>query len=100
VFKFRKEEESTDLQEEITALIEAMSDQDRTSEEYATMATVVKTLMEAHAVETTANKPNFPSADTMLSVGGSLVGILLIMSFEKANVITTKSLNFIPKFKI
>lgn len=38
-----------------------------------------------------------PSADAILSVAGSLVGILLITKYETLNVITSKAMSFIPK---
>ena len=38
--------------------------------------------------------------DTLLIVGGNLVGILAILTYEKANVITSKALGFILRSKI
>lgn len=38
--------------------------------------------------------------DTLLTVGGNLAGILLILNFEKAHVVTSKALSFVLKTKI
>jgi hypothetical protein len=92
--------ESSDLEEEITRVIRTMSDENPQTEEYTTMVSNLKLLVEARQLDEATDKPNRPSADTMLSVGGSVLGILLILGFEKANVITSKGLSFIPKIKI
>lgn len=100
MFNRDKNVEDTDLQKAITALISQLDDHDASTEEYTTMVSNVKVLVEARQLEEATDKPNRPSADTMLSVGGSVLGILMILGFEKANVITSKGLSFIPKIKI
>jgi predicted nucleic-acid-binding protein len=40
------------------------------------------------------------SPDTLLAVAGNLVGIVAILGFEKANVVTSKALGFVTKTKI
>jgi len=40
------------------------------------------------------------SPDTLLVVAGNLLGIVLILTYEKANIITTKALNFILKGRV
>lgn len=45
------------------------------------------------------NKEPKVKMDTLLTVGGNLAGILLILNFEKANVIATKALGFVGKFR-
>lgn len=40
------------------------------------------------------------SADTLVTVGANLAGIVLILGFEKANVITSKALGFVSKLKL
>ena len=39
------------------------------------------------------------SPDTLLMVGGNLAGILLILNFEKLNVVTSKALSFVIKLR-
>lgn len=40
------------------------------------------------------------SPDTLLIVGGNLLGILLILNFEKADIITSKALSFVLKGRV
>lgn len=95
-----KNDTPSDLEDEITRVISLMSDQNPDTEEYTTMVSNLKVLVEARQLDEATDAPNRLSADTMLSVGGSIVGVLLILGFEKANVITSKGLSFIPKIKI
>jgi hypothetical protein len=95
-----KNVQPSDLQEEITRVIMTMSDQNPETEEYTTMVSNLKVLVEARQLDEATDTPYRPSADTMLSVGGSILGIVLILGFEKANVITSKGLSFIPKIKL
>lgn len=59
---------------------------------------------EAQAAET-ATKWNAlkhfkrPSTDTMLIVGANLLGILIIVGYERANVVTSKALGFLRQPK-
>lgn len=38
--------------------------------------------------------------NTILTVGGSLIGIVLILHYEKLDVVTSKALGFVNKLKI
>jgi len=40
------------------------------------------------------------SPDTLLIVGGNLLGILLILNFEKMDIVTTKALQFVMKGRV
>ena len=40
------------------------------------------------------------SPDTLLVVGGNLLGILLILNFEKADIVTSKALGFVLKGRV
>lgn len=40
------------------------------------------------------------SPDAMLTAGASLLGILLILNYERANVVASKALGFVSKSKI
>lgn len=39
------------------------------------------------------------SPDTLLMVGANLLGIILILTYERANVVTSKALSFILRLK-
>lgn len=45
------------------------------------------------------NTPKRVSPDTLAIVVGNLAGIVLILGYERANVVTTKALGFILKSK-
>lgn len=48
-----------------------------------------------------ATKPKFKvTPDTLLIVGGGLIEILLILNFEKADIITSKALNYVLRKKV
>jgi hypothetical protein len=101
VFKFNREpEELTDLEKLITAHIAVMDGIGPETDEYTAQANNLKTLMEARALEATIEKPWRPSADSVVLVAGNILGIVAILSFEKANVVTTKALSLVMKPKI
>lgn len=101
VFKIvrSREEDPTDLERLITSHISSMDGIGPETEECTTAATNLKTLMEARLIEDQIEKPWRPSADTVVTVAGSIAGIVAILTFEKANVITTKSLSLIMRPK-
>lgn len=50
---------------------------------------------------TSHQKPKMKiSGDTLLSVGGSLAGIVLILGYERAHVVASKALGFVLKTKV
>lgn len=100
MFNFRKQEvEDSDLEQLITSHISSMDGIGPETEEYTISSNNLKTLMEAREIEEKIDTPWRPSADTVALVAGNLLGILAILTFEKANVITSKSLSFVLKQK-
>lgn len=92
-FKWHKHEPSP-LDEAIADLAGDM--RNGWSEEMPQQAAVLKTLMEAKAIESNGKI----SANTLATIAGSLTGIILILIFERSNVITSKGLGFVPKPKL
>lgn len=67
------------------------------SEEYTA---AIKNIEKLHEIKASHKKTKFRvSGDTLLSVGGSLAGIVMILGYEKANVLTSKALGFVLKTK-
>lgn len=98
MFKIRKTEEThSDLEEAITDLISELRGHDAHAEEYTAAAANLKTLMETREIEEEIEKPWRPDANTVAVVAGNILGIVAILTFEKANVITSKSLSMILK---
>lgn len=91
-----KRDRRTNLEMEIDRLIEIMSYQEANSENYATMAANLEVLMKAKANE----KARRISPDTLAIIAGNLLGIGLILSHERLNVISTKALGFVLKGRV
>lgn len=92
--------EAHELDKTITDLISELAGADAGSEEEIALANAVKTLMEARTADKVAAKKPTVSPDALVGAGATLLGIIAILGFEKANVITTKAVSFIPKIKI
>lgn len=53
------------------------------------------------AYDALATKQKFKvSPDTLLIVGGGLIEVLLILNFEKTDIITSKALNYVLRKKV
>jgi hypothetical protein len=63
---------------------------------YSTMTENVERLYKAKSYEKTRGV----SPDTIITVVGSLLGIILILGYEKAGVITSKALGFVLKGRV
>jgi hypothetical protein len=101
VFSLKKPEtKSTSLDEAIDTLVSELAGAQDGSEEEARISESVKKLCEAKATLQNADQPDFVKADTLALIAGNLAGIVLILSFEHVNVITSKALSFVTKPKI
>ena len=65
------------------------------ADEYTVM---VDQLVKLHALKE-CEKPRRVSKDTLAVVAGNLAGIVLILSYERAHVVTTKAAMFMLKAK-
>lgn len=85
--------EVLELNKAITDVHAHLSDYPPESEEYAAMADQL--------VKLYAQKKELPcsrvSYDTLLTVSGNILGILIIVGYESRNVVTSKALGFIGK---
>lgn len=79
----------------IEDLEHAMIGADPDSEEYQTLLQRYDKLMHLKRDAKSKVDPN-----TMLLVGGNLLGIIAILVYEKSGIVTTKALGFILKPKI
>ena len=96
----RETPEPTKLDERINDLIDSLAGFEDGSEEQAAAITALKTLTELRAMERQTMRRPSVSPDVLVSAVASLAGIIAILSFEKANVVTSKALSFVPKPKI
>lgn len=96
MFKFTKRDKRSTLEKEIDGVIEIMSKETPCTEEYTAMANNLKRLYEAKGVEPKRRV----SPDTLMLVACNLLGIVLILTYEKANIITSKALSFVFKGRV
>lgn len=85
--------EKTGLETTIDNLISEMAGHDGNSEEYTKMTDNLETLYKLKAED----KPDRVDRNTIAIVAGNLLGILVIVSFEKSHVMTSKALSNLLK---
>jgi len=83
----------TNLEKEIDSLITYLGGIKPEDPEYLIVSENIERLYKAKAHERQRNI----SPDTMALVAGNLLGIAMILSHEKLNIITTKALGFVIK---
>lgn len=96
MFKFTKKDKRTSLEKEIESVLMSMRTVTAYSQEYTNMAANLEWLYKAKACE----RDRRITPDTMAVIAGNLLGILLILGYEKAEVITTKALGFVIKGRV
>lgn len=90
----RKEKPTDPLDKAIEDLLYQMSTYDGFTDEYVIMA---DQLTKLYAIK--EKKNDRVSLDTLATVGGNLAGILLIVNYEQANVLTSKALSLLLRTK-
>ena len=95
MFSRKKTEEQAALEATSKDLETQMLTFDPDSDEYGTLLNRLERLKKLQA----SNSPKQISPDTLIIVGGNLVGILIIVMHERANVITSKALSFAGKLR-
>jgi len=83
------------LNKEIEIVLEKMSKVTPDSNEYTAMAKNLETLYSANS-----KSRNTVSLDTIVTVAGSLIGIILIINHEQTGIITSKAMSFIIKGRV
>ena len=86
----------TNLDKEIDSVLEQMSVLEANTDQYKAMRENLSALCEARALI----KPSGPSADAILTVAGSLMGIVLMLGYEQTHVITSKAIGFVLKPRV
>ncbi len=94
--QFTKKDKRTDLEKEIHSVLCNMSTYSPDSEEYTKQAENLERLYKAKSYE----KDRRASPDTIAIVAGNLLGIALILGYEKANVLTSKALGFVVRGRV
>lgn len=92
---FKKQPNAVALSAEITRLLSDMKSTTTSSNEYASMA---KRLSELHALKV-AETPKRVTYDTWAIIAANLVGIVLVLHYEQAQIIPRTALNFVQKLR-
>jgi excinuclease UvrABC nuclease subunit len=93
MFKNKPDTTPSELEKSITAAIKQLEFVPAYSDEYANIITAIEKM-----TALSATKQRQPvSSDTIALIVGNLVGIVAILQFEKAGVVTSKALSFVMK---
>lgn len=76
----------------------ALKTHDATSPEYSTIVDQLDKLYKIKSSYDKDNK-NSVSLDQVIAVAGNLAGIIMILGYENAHVVTSKALGFVMKSK-
>lgn len=93
---FSKHENRDALEKEIHSALDKMSTMDVSSKEYSDSVDNLNKLLEAKE----KGKSKSLSPDTLAVIAGNLLGIILILNFEKLDVVTSKALGFVLKGRV
>lgn len=93
---FAKANEPDLLQDAIDNLFSELAGHDANTEEYDSITDQIVKLQKLQKEVTHSWKP---SPDAIVAAAGSVLGIVLILQFEKIGVITSKALGFVSKMK-
>jgi len=93
MFQKPKDSNVQGLETAIDTLISEMASHEGETEEYAKMVDNLKTLYTLKLED----KPDRVKLDTIAIVAGNLLGIIIIVGFEKSHVMTSKALSNLLK---
>lgn len=96
MFNFDKKPHDVALDEAISDALITLKGLDEQSEEYGTASDQLVKLMK---LKNEINPSWRPSPDALVGAAASVLGILLILRYEKLEVVTSKALSFVGKIK-
>lgn len=86
----------TDLDKAIDSVFQEMETVNADSEEYSKMVQQLETLYKIRS----STKDNRVDVNTVVTVAGNLLGIVMILNYERLHIVTTKALGFVMKTKL
>ena len=81
---------------EIESTFDELSELSKDSKEYEKIVKNLELLYKAKSLD----RQSGISKDTFLIVGGNLLGIILILTYERTEIITSKAISFILKGRV
>ncbi len=91
--KLPLKETKYNLSDEVDRLLLELKEEEPDSDRYKEISKNVETLCNARAQK----NANGISVDTILAVSANLAGLLLILNFERTNILTSKAIGFVLK---
>lgn len=98
MFNRKKNEAPHVLDETIQTLISELGSMTTGEEAHTKAVESLKTLMEIRSAETQAAKKTV-NPDVIVAACAHLTGIIMILSYEKLNIVTSKALMLVPKIR-
>lgn len=92
-----RKDDTHQLDGAINKLIEEIDEMTAGDEAHTQAIASLRVLIEIRNADKAANTRSPVSTDAMLAAVAHLLGIGMIIGFEKANVITSKALGFVPR---
>lgn len=98
MFNRKTQTETTGLEDAIDAALFELKAHDAHSDEYSK---IVDQLDKLYKIKSSYDKDNKTSVsmDQIVAVVGNLAGIVMILGYENAHVVTSKALGFVMKSK-
>lgn len=93
MFKPKPPREKTGLEKAIDDVLTDMQGYTSETDEFAKAVDQLDKLYKLKTIDS----PERVSPDTLAIIAGNLVGIVLIVGYERANVVTSKALTFVLK---
>lgn len=93
---FKRPDSDIRLEEEINRVLLRMSAMNPTTDEYAATMKQFSKLVKLKEAKTSSRRI---SPDTLAIVAGNLLGVVVIVAYEKHNIVTSKALTFVQKLK-
>lgn len=97
MFFKKKTPAQTNLQEQIDNAQTQLDSTDVLSPEYDKILNTLEKLYKLQSLDKTGFKV---SPDAVVAAAASILGIIIIVAYEHAHTITSKSISFVPKTKI
>lgn len=93
MFTLKTQNDPTPLEREIESLFAKLSSINPATTEYAATADQLSKLYKLKETDS----PKRVSPDTLATVAGNILGIVLILNFERTGIVLSKAVNFVLK---
>jgi len=92
---FNKHDKRTEVEKVIDERIQEFAREAKTPKEVLGVIDLIK-----GKYEMLATKPHGVKPDTWALIAANILGLVLILNFEKTNILTTKAMNFIVRGRV